>query len=699
MRRANGGLRGTLNTTTAGVASGRFDLNEVQIAQKNGTWPVLAVPDPYFEYVITLIHADGTNGANNNTYLDSGPNNFTVSVSGAPYQGTYSPFSVTTDGAWSSNFDGNDTISFPANAAPNSAFNFTATKTVTIEAFVNFYSVPVTWTLFDLQESNPFRCIGTSTSMAWQATSSGTTIVSATGLAWTPGVWYHIAYVRDGDIIALFRDGVRLASASYTSNWAATGTTGFIACNRGNTWFIPGLISNFRVLKGVAAYDVASGSYTVPTAPFSSTANTSILTCQSRYIADNSSNGNTLTVPADVYPSSVAYFNKWTLEYAPETNGASIFFDGTADYLSIADSANLQLGSGDFTAEGWFFPNKSGTVVCFYTKGVNTTGGIIFGVSTTQLLCRHTGATDSAVTVSLTKGWHHVAWVRNGSTLSIYLDGVSQSITNSTVSFNQNDTSTAYIGSVASVASSANRYGGHASGFRIVKGTAVYTSNFTPPTAPPTAITNTALLLEGTNAGIFDNSGKCSIVTNGNAQISTTDPKYGTGSMLFDGTGDQVLIKNPSRLIIGLASFTMECWIKSTVTAGTVDIFGQIDSGASTEPCLVRNTGTLYYQNNYGVSNVMNATPSGFFDGNWHHLALVRNSGTTSLYVDGVSVVSAADANNYTSFGDFGVGALGATYGDFSGNIDDFRITLGIARYTSNFTPPDKAFPNIYGVV
>jgi hypothetical protein len=67
-------------------------------------------------------------------------------------------------------------------------------------------------------------------------------------------------------------------------------------------------------------------------------------------------------------------------------------------------------------------------------------------------------------------------------------------------------------------------------------------STITVPTAPPTAVANTSLLLNFTNAGIFDNTGKNNLETVADAQIDTSVKKYGTGSMEFDGTGDYLLI-------------------------------------------------------------------------------------------------------------------------------------------------------------
>jgi hypothetical protein len=81
--------------------------------------------------------------------------------------------------------------------------------------------------------------------------------------------------------------------------------------------------------------------------------------------------------------------------------------------------------------------------------------------------------------------------------------------------------------------------------------TAFVYSSFTPPTAPLTAVTNTQLLCNFTNAGILDNAMMNDLETVGNAQISTSVKKYGTGSMYFDGTGDWLSVPKCQTLEFG----------------------------------------------------------------------------------------------------------------------------------------------------
>jgi hypothetical protein len=110
---------------------------------------------------------------------------------------------------------------------------------------------------------------------------------------------------------------------------------------------------------------------------------------------------------------------------------------------------------------------------------------------------------------------------------------------------------------------------GYISGFRVLKGTAIDFSSTGVPTAPYQASdeADTTLLLNFTNAGIFDNTGKNNLETVADAQMDTTVKKYGTGSMEFDGTGDYLLMKGGESFAFGTGDFTIEFWVNTNQTA------------------------------------------------------------------------------------------------------------------------------------
>lgn len=167
---------------------------------------------------------------------------------------------------------------------------------------------------------------------------------------------------------------------------------------------------------------------------------------------------------------------------------------GATGSLTIPNDTALQLGSGDFTVESWWYVDFAASAnQTWFDKGWVSSGAIVVQTAGTQLkqqlvYASGTGSTLMSVIPS-NNAWHHIALVRSSGTLKFYLDGASAgSASNST---NFNNTSPLAIGS-----SYSNGYPlrGYISNFRIVKGVAVYTSDFTPPTTPLTVTPETTLL-------------------------------------------------------------------------------------------------------------------------------------------------------------------------------------------------------------
>jgi len=78
----------------------------------------------------------------------------------------------------------------------------------------------------------------------------------------------------------------------------------------------------------------------------------------------------------------------------------------------------------------------------------------------------------------------------------------------------------------------------------------------------------------------------------------------------------------------------------------------------------------------------------------WNHVAYTRNGSTLTRYINGTANGTATWSANLTGSSFLIGGSTAGNVGYLTGNIDDFRITVGVARYTANFTPPTAAFPN-----
>lgn len=231
---------------------------------------------------------------------------------------------------------------------------------------------------------------------------------------------------------------------------------------------------------------------------------------------------------------------------------------------------------------------------------------------------------------------------------------------------------------------------GYLSDVRVVNGTAVYTSNFTPPTAPLTAITNTSLLLNFTNGAIYDAAAKNDLETVGNAQTSTTQSKWGGSSMYFDGTGDWLPGADNTALQLGTGTFTVEGWVYRNAS-GT---YGLVGKGTSTTGWLVSLNASNQIVFTFDTSTITSVGTVAATT--WTHIAVVREgtgANQTKIYISGTNDGTGTVSNNFNQTNPIYVGADRTGGSAANAYLQDIRITKGVARYTSNFTPPTAPFP------
>jgi hypothetical protein len=635
--------------------------------------------DPQFNYVTMLLHGDGTNGAQNNTFLDSSSNNFAITRNGNTTQGSFGPYGSN----WSNYFDGDGDFLTSAGVS-------LGTGNLTIEFWI-----------YPLDETVTYRCVIDTRIQGGDVTSGfgvfqfgkvievyqSSMVVSSAANSIAINAWNHVALVRNSGTCQLYVNGVASgASNSNTNNLNSTQRR--IASATTSLFYYFGYISNLREVTS-ALYN---GTFTPNTTPLTAISGTTLLTCQSNRFIDNSTNNFAITVNGN---TSVQRFNPFGTSTAYSTNviGGSGYFDGAGDYLLIASNAAFEFGTGDFTVEGWFYQTADNTYSTALELGPHiNANAIIFITKSGGQATIYSGGFFGGTTTTLNE-WNHIAWVRSSGNLKIYVNGVSPA----GVAFTNNLTNTSTgisIGDAFSIVSSSSYdYSGYMSNMRVVKGTAVYTANFTPPTTPLTAISGTSLLANFTNGAIFDNAMMNDLETVGNAQISTSVVKYGTGSMYFDGTGDGLFTISKPNLTFNTGDFTVEFWINLAVDLvsfakiiqmGTTGDAFTIETQSTTNLLTVTNfTSTVYFSSSTALTT-----------GSWIHVAATRASGTLRLFQNGTLVGSAANTVNFTNTGTgvyIGQSSLGTA---MNGYIDDLRITKGYARYTANFTPPTAAFSN-----
>ena len=381
--------------------------------------------------------------------------------------------------------------------------------------------------------------------------------------------------------------------------------------------------------------------------------------------------------------------------------GASGYFDGSGDYLDMSGTGvATAFGLGDFTIEFWFYP-LSVSVQQNLVDKIGSASNAIYMSSAGVLKYyasadRITGATLSANT------WYHIALVRYSGVTKLYVNGVQSGASYTDTNNYALNTGSPRIGAAFNNTVSVN---GYIDDFRISR-FARYTSTFTPPTAalPTTASSTvadpyygyTSLLLhmDGTSGSTnFVDSGPNALAVTavGNAQISTSQSKYGGASGYFDGNGDYLTTPNSTLTDFGTGDFTIEAW-----SYGLGTIAGKWGSQVawvlianSTNITLgVGNSGT------YSASLVFSSTISGT---TWNHIAVTRSGTTVRCFLNGTQIGSSiTNSANLAATATLDIGVTKSNLSSYmNGYIDDLRITK-YARYTSAFAPPAQAFPNIY---
>jgi hypothetical protein len=219
----------------------------------------------------------------------------------------------------------------------------------------------------------------------------------------------------------------------------------------------------------------------------------------------------------------------------------------------------------------------------------------------------------------------------------------------------------------------------------------------------------TSLLLNFTNAGIYDATSKNDLETVGNAQISTAiSAKWGSGCMAFDGADDWLDFPQTDNFAFRTGDFTVEFWAYFN-TASTAAV---IHSTTSTANIFGVNftfgSGGLFAFTTGGTSvSWPNINPS---TGQWGHHAFVRSGSTLTWYINGVSQGGKTFTNDVTATGRLRIGADSSGTGDLNGYLQDVRFTKGYARYvtgtganagqmvfngTNTLALPTAAFPTL----
>lgn len=178
----------------------------------------------------------------------------------------------------------------------------------------------------------------------------------------------------------------------------------------------------------------------------------------------------------------------------------------------------------------------------------------------------------------------------------------------------------------------------------------------------------------------------------GDAAISTSIKQFDAGSGTFDGTGDKVTFPNSDDFKF-TGDFTIEFWVRSTVSGVNGVIFSLWDSSLATAYWLRWNSSNRVGWTQSGLGGSEPVTTAVLEIDTWNHVAVCRSGSTIRIYGNGVD-----SGGTYTTASTLGSASYTPTVGSgafaFTGQIDDLRITNGVARYTADFDVPTSAFPD-----
>jgi len=653
--------------------------------------------DPYRSSVALHLTGNGSIGGNNNIFVDSGSNLAVTRQGSVITQGSFSPFPILANvpynptvhgaSAYFNNTPGENLLVTASSVNAIGSGQFTIEAWVYIKSGKSGVSGNGTHTIIS-QGNNSSNLLWQlyvaldGSSLYWGLTTQAVNVTTTIPL----NSWVHIAITRDSsNSEKIFVNGALVNTRTNTSNYNSVSgyqiqigssyDTNYPSVYSTNSYSntLWGYIGGIRLIPGSAIY---VSSFTPMLKPFGTLTN-NLVPCSENFFGNST------------------YWNVTTANNATITANAGIAPDGTPTATSVIPF------SGTYTSQPHFYGNEDSTTTGTYvtsiyikangyryasfSRGISNVYGIHVDLLTGTVLGTFSGGTGvTGISYSVTNAGN--GWWRCSVIASESASPAGRSIT-------------AVTSTNSSTVPSTNSYSVTGDG---VSGCLVWGAqnelasslgNYTP--TPANYRTASSMLLNFANGAVVDSSGAQNATTYNNVTISGT-AKTGSGAIYFNGVSDYMTLPASTSLAFGTGNFTIEFWTYSpTIGSNTciLDIQGGIMVRQNSNNSLLlysRASGTqlLATANNTLMPNV------------WNHVAVVRIGTAITAYINGQNVGSASCNDNFGSTSSTYIGAFFNTQSNpyvYQGQLDDFRITNGVARYQTNFTPPVRALPEVGG--
>ena len=541
-------------------------------------------------------------------------------------------------------------------------------------------------------------------------TASSTSITQTSGKTISTDEWFHYALGFNNGTVEIFHDGAKVSSGSSPTSSSAKAITIGASSSGENTF--AGYLDDIRFSR-VTRY---TKSFVPPSAAVGATLNgtnetntttefTSLYLPFDSDLNDDSNDSVTVTVNGDATVSSTQ----------SKFGGSSLHLDGTGDFLTVPKEVLLlDNASYDFTVEMWVYPTTlvNGRLWSQWGGGSNRN----FLIQTqsdgdVQVYIRSSGGTESQVTSSgglTVNTWAHVAVVRAGQKVILFIDGVEKGSIDITGNLGSYGSA---IGIGARGDTAAAFFEGYIDDLRVLKGYAKYTADFSPPSsAVGTSVSETnndlAVLYMPFDDYLNETARNHSVEKVGDVSLNASIKKFGTHSAYFDGTTDRLIVQHRGDLNLQNHDFTIEGWFYLADASEPIRLVYSTGGTGTRSGWLIYATNTAFQFWASSVTNAWNIASGSSLGARtnsaWVHLAVTREGNTFRCFQNGTQTSTFTSGKSlYTDPGEeiaIGGWAGGGNVQYLNGYIDDLRIIKGKAIYTEAFTPPTEAVgPQVQG--
>ena len=520
----------------------------------------------------------------------------------------------------------------------NSEFQF-GTGDFCVEFWVNLSTSSGNQYFFDFDSNGGNFQYNSNVLSYSDASVAGSGPLYSTGITLDTDKWYHLAVTRESGTGRIFVNGVKRAEGTTTANYNQTSVLDIGNGYNNSGYEITGYMQDFRIYKGVAKYT-------------------------SDFICGSTDPEITQDTPTGTTSSDLARISE-----------GGIALDGSGDYLTVPDSADFDFGTGDYTAEAYFYPRAYADMYIINQSTDHGGAAPWWGLnvwSNGSSFTVRAGRTDSSGNARheisykwSTFKWTHIAVSRVSGTSRLYIDGMLESEVSDSDDIDGNGSLR-----VGAYNDGSLNWNGFLSNVRIVKGTGLYTEpRITPPMAPLDAVTNTKLLCcqsptSATTAAVTPGS----ITANDNASATNFNP-FNTDANMVRGQEGGYAVLNP---------FNMHN-TNNSLSNGNLEFTTSGSDGGLQESTIGMSSGKFYFEVVYSRSS------TGQFAG-------IRKPGARN-YNDSYIYVGTAqkyiDGSSGTGYGE------SLAHGDIIGTA--FDADNGTLEFFKNGQSQGQAFSGISG--